>query len=361
MITCENCGYANKHDALYCNLCKTPFKDKSLDAIDEVLKGLPDVMPPANSAAETTSEANTIEELFKDLPDIMTPAESAPPASIPEPDGSENIKDEFDDLPDVMTPTEIGTANGSAAELIPNGFPKKVSPYAINKSNSHQTRTHRIVDESLVTLEREGYYQVGFFRRFTAFLLDGFIFLLLCFLLFINVKPIEQLLATAENRASLIAEIFIFMIVYDCLFLIIFKATPGMMLLDLKIVRTDFTNAGFLNVLLRVLTTPLSNKLIIGVIWSFLDSQNQMLHDKISDTFTVGRDLKFKRLVIALISFAPFVYLLSNENRFQHSLIVPYVRIEMNINSFFETRFEKTNKAEESKEDIFKEAEDLQK
>ena len=138
----------------------------------------------------------------------------------------------------------------------------------------------------------------GFWIRFCARLVDGVIFFLLngiMTLLQVAVVGGFQESVTGTNSGMDIAISVVFTILYlgidvayGTYFIGRYGATPGKMVLKLKVVRSDGSPVSYRRALGRYFATWLSQlTLMIGFIMAAFDGQKRALHDHICDTRVV--------------------------------------------------------------------------
>lgn len=220
--------------------------------------------------------------------------------------------------------------------------------FTLHSAKSHPGTPESPIDDAQFNEKvelAEGYEQAHYLRRLVAFSLDGCLFVAACcYLLFFD-HPIEYWFYTGKGTFWLVLRFFGFLYVYDLFFFAFFKATPGMMLLGLKIVKSDFTSVRIANVVLRVLTTPLSNKLGIGALWGLVDSEDQMLHEKISGTVTIGKDLSSLRIMIVFLVFIPIAAVMSFKNPVSETVLYAGQKANTVVGNLFDiqTRYEETS------------------
>jgi len=83
-----------------------------------------------------------------------------------------------------------------------------------------------------------------------------------------------------------------------------------------------------------------------------------MLHDKISGTFTVGRQLKAIRVFVVIAAFLPFAIVMNVENKFRDSIFFTFERANSAIREVFKSRYEEMS---DSEKDEFEQAEEFSK
>ena len=116
----------------------------------------------------------------------------------------------------------------------------------------------------------------GFWRRFGAYLID-YIIILIIAIMFVFLVWGEE--------ASWIAPI-----IYTIYFIGFWSRrgqTPGMMVVRVKIIKTDGSPISIGRAILRCIGFFVSTIIIIGHLMIAWDSKKQGLHDKIADTYVI--------------------------------------------------------------------------
>ena len=135
----------------------------------------------------------------------------------------------------------------------------------------------------------------GFWRRFAAFFIDAFISAVVIGALISIFFPFTWIPFTGEAhwvpfyRGTLqnsIANVF------GILYIVIFWSwrgqTPGMILLNIKVIRTDCSSIGPGYSVLRYLGYVASAAVLgLGFLWIAFDPRKQGWHDKIADTYVI--------------------------------------------------------------------------
>ena len=124
---------------------------------------------------------------------------------------------------------------------------------------------------------------VGFWRRFAAYLLDGIILNIISWILGFVLSFLPYWIG------SVIAIVFVIgSIVYFLGFWVWQGATPGKMMMGVKIVKTDGSPIGIGRAILRYIGYFVSAiTLYIGYLMIAWDSKKQGLHDKIAGTYVI--------------------------------------------------------------------------
>jgi len=135
----------------------------------------------------------------------------------------------------------------------------------------------------------------GFWIRFGAVMIDGFILWAVNFLLFI---PLGILLPASEDNPYVVLSFMPFLIIaqyaipaaYDTWFVGKYGATPGKMACKLKVVVEDGSQLTYLRALGRHFGKWLSSMILaIGFIMAAFDDQKRTLHDRICETRVVRK------------------------------------------------------------------------
>ncbi len=128
-------------------------------------------------------------------------------------------------------------------------------------------------------------------KRGFAFFLDEFIISSLFYIIFAN------RLSSAESMEILIAlinmlflQVILLKIIYHTFFVWMYGATPGKMLLKIKIVSIeDFEKPNMINSFIRATVRIVSEMIFyLGFLWAIFDSVNQTWHDKAAKTVVVN-------------------------------------------------------------------------
>lgn len=160
--------------------------------------------------------------------------------------------------------------------------------------------------EDIVQKKREGIVLefAGFWRRLTAALIDLFAVAVICSMIILIFSPyrwfgFEVFWGTEDIFNEPVWRALLYLIFGNLLSVLVNIAyfvgfwlrrgqTPGKMLLNIKLIRTDGSNVTFVVALLRYLGYIVSGAvLFIGFIWIAFDSRKQGFHDKIAETYVV--------------------------------------------------------------------------
>ncbi|CAB1064534.1 hypothetical protein D1BOALGB6SA_9330 [Olavius sp. associated proteobacterium Delta 1] len=135
----------------------------------------------------------------------------------------------------------------------------------------------------------------GFWIRFGALAIDGFILWIANFLLFV---PLGILIPTSEDNPIVFLSFMPLLIiaqyaipaVYDTWFVGKYGATPGKMACNLKVVVEDGSRVTYLRAMGRHFAKWLSSMILaIGFIMAAFDDQKRTLHDRICETRVVTK------------------------------------------------------------------------
>ncbi len=140
-------------------------------------------------------------------------------------------------------------------------------------------------------LDREKLTLATINKRSVAFFLDEMIISILFYIIFAN------RFANAESMEVLIAlinmlflQVIILKVIYHTFFVWMYGATPGKMLLKIKIVSIeDFEKPNIMNAFIRAVVRIVSEMIFyLGFLWAFFDSVNQAWHDKAAKTVVIN-------------------------------------------------------------------------
>jgi uncharacterized RDD family membrane protein YckC len=124
----------------------------------------------------------------------------------------------------------------------------------------------------------------GFWLRAAASLIDGFIFLAITYLI--------NLFLGKDSLASIAVQLLTNML-FEALFISTYSATPGKMLLGLKVLNMDMRPLTFMQALGRWFAKFLSGILfMIGYIMVAFTEKKQGLHDLICKTIVISKPVK---------------------------------------------------------------------
>lgn len=142
-------------------------------------------------------------------------------------------------------------------------------------------------------MNNSDYKKASFYQRACAFIIDTIIDLIIIGLL---VHFFVSKITTPGSEITLID--WILPAIYGTLFIWKAGATPGKMLLKIKVVTTSYQPVSFRTAFLREIIGKIISNLIFGVgfLWALLDKKNQTWHDKIAKTYVIKLDKNHKRI-----------------------------------------------------------------
>ena len=121
----------------------------------------------------------------------------------------------------------------------------------------------------------------GFGERFVAYVIDT------VFLTFVLV--VLGLFVTRGTLTALVALMSVG-VIYTIGFWMLVGATPGKLLMNLEVVRTDGGEIGIMTGVLRYIGYTISSIPVgLGFLWIIWDGKKQALHDKIASTVVIKR------------------------------------------------------------------------
>ncbi len=147
-------------------------------------------------------------------------------------------------------------------------------------------------------------HYAGFWRRFTAFIFDMILLSLITSSLAIAIFGFDAAMQIPAisidstinwNRMALDQGI---PAIWTIAFWLIWKATPGKLLLDCQILDADsFQKAGLSQLILRYLCYIISAlPLGLGFFWIAFNKRKQSWHDKLSNTVVIMQDESLQKL-----------------------------------------------------------------
>lgn len=140
-------------------------------------------------------------------------------------------------------------------------------------------------------LDRERLTLATINRRAVAFFLDEMIISILFYIIFAdrfaNAESMEVLIALIN---MLFLQVIILKVIYHTFFVWMYGATPGKMLLKIKIVSVeDFEKPSMMNAFIRAVVRIISEMMFyLGFLWAFFDNVNQAWHDKAAKTVVIN-------------------------------------------------------------------------
>jgi len=140
-------------------------------------------------------------------------------------------------------------------------------------------------------LQRERLTLASINRRSVAFFLDELIISILFYFIFADkfarAESIEVMIALIN---MLFLQVILLKVIYHTFFVWMYGATPGKMLLKIKIVSVeDFEKPNAMNSFIRAVVRIISEMLFyLGFLWAIFDSVNQAWHDKAAKTVVIN-------------------------------------------------------------------------
>lgn len=139
------------------------------------------------------------------------------------------------------------------------------------------------------------YKKASFYQRACAFLIDTIIDLIIIgsLLYFISTK-----INNPGSEFTLID--WILPAIYGTIFIWRAGATPGKMILKIKVVTTTYKPVSLRSAFLREMVGKIISNIIFGMgfLWALLDKKNQTWHDKIANTYVVKLDNNHKLIPV---------------------------------------------------------------
>lgn len=149
-------------------------------------------------------------------------------------------------------------------------------------------------EEIIEKFERENLTLAPIVTRIGAFFIDdmiiGFMFLIINFheyQIVANANSPEQMLQFID---SLVIQIYLLKVIYQSFFVWMYGATPGKMLLKIRVISVDLLDNPNLAIsILRSSIRVLSEwVLYLGFFWAFLNPKKETWHDKIARTLVIN-------------------------------------------------------------------------
>ncbi len=140
-------------------------------------------------------------------------------------------------------------------------------------------------------LKRERLTLATINKRGFAFFLDELIISVLFYFIFADrfasAESIEVMIALIN---MLFLQVILLKVIYHTFFVWMYGATPGKMLLKIKIVSIeDFEKPNMMNSFIRAVVRIVSEMLFyLGFLWAVFDSVNQAWHDKAAKTVVIN-------------------------------------------------------------------------
>ncbi len=145
-------------------------------------------------------------------------------------------------------------------------------------------------EKVLRRLKTEGLKLGSFYRRVVAFFIDEIIVSILFYFIYadsFNSAATVDVLIRLVNMLFL--QVILLKVIYHTFFVWMYGATPGKMLLKIKIISIDdFDKPKLMNSFIRAVVRIISEMLFyIGFLWMFFDLLRQAWHDKAAKTMVV--------------------------------------------------------------------------
>lgn len=146
-------------------------------------------------------------------------------------------------------------------------------------------------EELTEKFQRENLTLAPILSRIAAFIIDRFILSFLLFLVYF--QQFEQAI-TIEQKIifsnTLAQPLILLIIIYQSFFVWMYGATPGKMLLKIKVVNVDLLDnpnitMSFLRACIRTFSEFI---LYLGFFWAFLNPARETWHDKFSRTLVIN-------------------------------------------------------------------------
>lgn len=146
-------------------------------------------------------------------------------------------------------------------------------------------------EEIIEKFERENLTLASVNSRVYAYMIDDFVvsvlFLLIYWQKVQNSANVEEVINIVN---SLMIQIISLKIIYQSFFVWLYGATPGKMLLKIRIISIDLMDNPNLSIsVLRAVGRIFSEVMfLLGYIWAFFDPKRQTWHDKMARTLVIN-------------------------------------------------------------------------
>jgi len=135
----------------------------------------------------------------------------------------------------------------------------------------------------------------GFWIRLVARFIDWLILMSLAFVIILLPFFKHGIIPTYEQNVSISSLIlilfwFIIAIVYDIYFIKKYNATPGKMIMRIKVIKVDNSNITWGDSILRWFIYRIGSGwwvLFLGALWVIWDKKKQGWHDKVANTLVI--------------------------------------------------------------------------
>lgn len=152
-----------------------------------------------------------------------------------------------------------------------------------------------VKEEPKVIVEsKPAYVNAGMAQRIVAFIIDSALAALIAWIIRMPVGIMNILNVMDTNKAILFnysindSLFYVVVAAYFILFTIFLYATPGKMLMHIKVVALDDKNEVIDIIFRETIGRFLSSILLIGYIIGFFDADRRCLHDRLGDTRVVA-------------------------------------------------------------------------
>lgn len=153
----------------------------------------------------------------------------------------------------------------------------------------------KVPQEPEIIVEPEPEYATaGMFQRMVAFVIDSLLAVIIGWVIrmpvgimnMLNLMDSKKEILFNYNINQIIS--YVAVVTYFILFTILLSATPGKMLMHIKVVSMDKENRVWDIIFRETVGRFLSSILLIGYIVGFFDKKRRCLHDRLGDTRVVA-------------------------------------------------------------------------
>ncbi len=149
-----------------------------------------------------------------------------------------------------------------------------------------------MTDEQIIErFEREDITLASIKQRTWAYTIDEVLISVLFMIIFFGkIPPDASYEQTLNLLNSLFSYIILLKIIYQSFFVWYYGATPGKLLLKIKVISTiDLQNPNIIYSTIRALIRIISESLFyIGFLWAFTNPKKETWHDKMAQTLVVN-------------------------------------------------------------------------
>ncbi len=147
-----------------------------------------------------------------------------------------------------------------------------------------------MIDDIFKKLNSEGLRLGALYKRVIAFFIDEVIISILFYIIYAN--SFNRATTSAmliELINMLFLQVILLKVIYHTFFVWMYGATPGKMLLKIKIISIDgFDKPNLMSSFIRATVRIISEMFFyIGFLWAFFDRLRQAWHDKAAKTMVV--------------------------------------------------------------------------